>query len=834
VKPKPAKPLQLIITVHGIRTHGFWQERLERLLFARKRPFETHFINYKFGYFSAISFLIPIARNLVARRFRNEFIRLCAAYSYSRIDLVGHSFGTFVIAKAIATLTKEQSFAVDTVILSGSVLSSSFPWHKYIGTRIQRVVNDCGSRDAILLLSNYFVFSTGMAGRTGFSGSTSSALRNRFSSFGHSGYFQGLNGKPSDNYMRRYWLPLLTNNGPALGFDFREPPTSFDAFTEGLATHSGRIKLAVYLTPLIVTSAIFYRLWINADTQRHLKEQVAERAAYTTSDFIYKTFGNSAGEIEMRPSFKQILLDQAHSALDGLDGISKIIEPVRQRGLAAVLIEQSTLNTDRDSSSAGVSTAESAIEILSGLRSTRPLDTEIQFDLATAYDRLAAAYLKNEERAAAVNALNKGSELLQHLAGRNPLTEKLLKNIAANKEKLGSILVASQSLGLARVAFSESCKLRSNLTALFAGRPDLQLDLMRCHLEVGQVLRSQGKPEDALTELQAILSIGKRIPASVDALLFLARAHLRLGELHEIPGSSSEAAQSDLEDHYRKAFNIIKSIIAVQSGRLDVAASYAEATLNMGYLLASTKRNSEAMSLYHDYMRYIREDRSTSNELSRLNARVKVAIGDVEREAGNLDLARADYSEAITDLEKLRWAHLASSLWRPDLLSAYRRASDISFAICDTSPPNSRGICMEGDAWQIANRRSELMSLAPVLSEDLREAYADILSDEAWHAIFAGEYDRAVVASEQAMGLLSKPVPDTLNWIVINYAHALMFDQRLDEAREIYRKNWENTNAREMIRKDFKTLRSHRKCQNLMTEVAPEFATCGTLTEANQ
>jgi hypothetical protein len=130
VRSKPNKLLQLVVTVHGIRTHGAWQERLERRISARQKNTEIEFANYKFGYFSAISFLIPFARSVIVRRFRNELVRLCAAKSYSRIDLVGHSFGTFLIGKAIASLTDEQRFKINTVLLSGSVLPSTFPWHK--------------------------------------------------------------------------------------------------------------------------------------------------------------------------------------------------------------------------------------------------------------------------------------------------------------------------------------------------------------------------------------------------------------------------------------------------------------------------------------------------------------------------------------------------------------------------------------------------------------------------------------------------------------------------------------------------------------------------------
>jgi hypothetical protein len=197
------------MTVHGIRTYGSWQERLEQIVSVERREHKIEFVNYKFGYFSMLSFIIPFARWLVVRKFRRELVRLCTSTPRTRIDLVGHSFGTHVIAWAIAGLTISDKFQINTVILAGSVLKSDFAWHRYLGSRIHRVVNDCGSGDSVLLLSQYLVFNTGMAGRRGFIGATGNTLRNRFSEFGHSGYFVDRQKKPINDYLKEYWVPLL-------------------------------------------------------------------------------------------------------------------------------------------------------------------------------------------------------------------------------------------------------------------------------------------------------------------------------------------------------------------------------------------------------------------------------------------------------------------------------------------------------------------------------------------------------------------------------------------------------------------------------------------------
>src|SRR6516165_1435912 len=214
---------RLIITVHGIRTYGRWQERLEALVTAQSNDPSLEFVNYKFGYFSIFAFIIPIFRWLVVRRFRQELVRLCAGTPRSRIDLIGHSFGTHIIGWGVKGLSPKLKIVIDTIVLSGSVLRSSFPWGDLLGTRVERVINDCGTKDKVLLLSQFGVLFTGMAGRTGFSGATSQRFRNRYSVFGHSGYFQDASGRPNDDYMKAYWLPLLRSDAPVAEFDHRRP-----------------------------------------------------------------------------------------------------------------------------------------------------------------------------------------------------------------------------------------------------------------------------------------------------------------------------------------------------------------------------------------------------------------------------------------------------------------------------------------------------------------------------------------------------------------------------------------------------------------------------------
>jgi hypothetical protein len=207
---------QLIISVHGIRTFGNWQERLEKLIIIADPNPELTVINYKYGYFSTIGFLIPFLRWLVVRRFRLFLLNAAKSKPWERIDLVAHSFGTHIVAWALYGLDEKDRPAVNTLILAGSVLKSNFPWQVLLGHSVRRLVNDCGIKDQVLVLNQLVVLFTGMAGRLGFNAGTGRTFRNRFFDFGHSGYFL-TNRQSDDMFMQRYWLPLLiTDADPEL------------------------------------------------------------------------------------------------------------------------------------------------------------------------------------------------------------------------------------------------------------------------------------------------------------------------------------------------------------------------------------------------------------------------------------------------------------------------------------------------------------------------------------------------------------------------------------------------------------------------------------------
>lgn len=244
---------RLIVTVHGIRTFGGWQEKLEELIYAeaKLKSLPVIVVNHKFNYFSIFSFIIPIFRWIAVRQFLAELTHHISLTNWTRVDIIGHSFGTYMIGWALKRMPEELNPRIHTVILAGSVLKEDFLWRDLLGTRLLRIINDCGARDNILLLSHFGVLGTGMAGRVGFKGGTSQVFRNRFSLFGHSGYFLTAGKLPSYDYMRRRWIPILFSDEPAEHFDEREAG-AYEGIIAWLAPKAKPFKLLLYLAPILI------------------------------------------------------------------------------------------------------------------------------------------------------------------------------------------------------------------------------------------------------------------------------------------------------------------------------------------------------------------------------------------------------------------------------------------------------------------------------------------------------------------------------------------------------------------------------------------------------
>jgi WD40 repeat protein len=263
--------VHLVITVHGIRTYGDWQESLKRLV-AERKP-EIEFANYKYGFFSLLAFLIPILRWIEVLRFQRELKELVRTHPNSRIDIVAHSFGTHIVAWGLRRFVPSKRPRVDTIVFCGSVLRPTFSWADLLADGyVRRIVNECATKDWPLVLSQLFVLLTGAAGLFGFKGMETDRFRNSWYRFGHSGFF-------SNDFMSKRWVPIFAGD---------ELPTSCDersrGFLSGILLFFLRIaepfKLLGYVGTAVFFTWTYVSLYQTAQDQSRiaLSRQLAAQA----------------------------------------------------------------------------------------------------------------------------------------------------------------------------------------------------------------------------------------------------------------------------------------------------------------------------------------------------------------------------------------------------------------------------------------------------------------------------------------------------------------------------------------------------------------------------
>jgi len=247
----------LLVTIHGIRTFGGWQEQLGEMLEAEDHA--TLAIHYKFGYFSSIAFLIPFVRYLVVRRFAKALKTYYKRRTWRRVDIVAHSFGTYIAVKALLHLKPEDRPRVHTLILAGSVLKVNYPIDRLLDSCAMRIVNECGIRDNVLVLSQIAAIGTGMAGRSGIVGFQQETFQNRFYIFGHGGYFED-----HGVFMRREWLPMLLSDGPIPSRPYPRALSNVGGALLFLINNADALKVTAVLA-ISIGGLILYQETLKAD-----------------------------------------------------------------------------------------------------------------------------------------------------------------------------------------------------------------------------------------------------------------------------------------------------------------------------------------------------------------------------------------------------------------------------------------------------------------------------------------------------------------------------------------------------------------------------------------
>jgi CheY-like chemotaxis protein len=238
----------ILLTVHGIRTYGQWQETLAALVKSNANNVDVN--PYKYGYFPVFSLLIPHYRNKEINRFIDHVIPLLTSAKSKRIVIVAHSFGTYIAAKSLCKLTDYLDNHNITLIFSGSILNPKFDMDFIPQTRI-KVINDCGDIDIPLIASNLCVPGCSMAGIVGFTG-FSKYITNRYHNGGHDLYF--CNIQTGHSFMKKYWLPHILQDTPV--HTIERKTTFITGPLDTTLLFLGKFSLFYWL--LLISATVYY------------------------------------------------------------------------------------------------------------------------------------------------------------------------------------------------------------------------------------------------------------------------------------------------------------------------------------------------------------------------------------------------------------------------------------------------------------------------------------------------------------------------------------------------------------------------------------------------
>lgn len=164
MQPKKADPsvTDVIFVIHGIRDRGYWTHKVARrvLKIAKMNNRKAEAENQKvvklatetssYGYFAMLSFILPWRRQVKVEWLMDQYAEALALYPHAEFSFIGHSNGTYLLAKALRDypLCKFKN-----VIFAGSVVPTNYDWGKIARRgQVERVMNFTATTDWVVAL----------------------------------------------------------------------------------------------------------------------------------------------------------------------------------------------------------------------------------------------------------------------------------------------------------------------------------------------------------------------------------------------------------------------------------------------------------------------------------------------------------------------------------------------------------------------------------------------------------------------------------------------------------------------------------------------------------
>ncbi len=142
----------VVFVIHGIRDTGHWTHKIARRI---KKHATTPLSEWatetsSYGYFPMLPFLLPGYRRQKVEWLMDQYTEALARYPRASFSFVGHSNGTYLLAKALELY---PCCVFENVIFAGSVVRQSYDWSRFIQAeprRINAVLNFVATSDWVV------------------------------------------------------------------------------------------------------------------------------------------------------------------------------------------------------------------------------------------------------------------------------------------------------------------------------------------------------------------------------------------------------------------------------------------------------------------------------------------------------------------------------------------------------------------------------------------------------------------------------------------------------------------------------------------------------------
>lgn len=134
IDPPNKSVTDVIFVLHGIRDRGYWTNKvaqevrkLAKKRYSDTRNFATETSSY--GYFPMLPFLFRRKRREKVEWLMDQYVQDVAKYPNARFHFIGHSNGTYCLARALELYS---GCVFENVIFAGSVVRTGYDWDRLL------------------------------------------------------------------------------------------------------------------------------------------------------------------------------------------------------------------------------------------------------------------------------------------------------------------------------------------------------------------------------------------------------------------------------------------------------------------------------------------------------------------------------------------------------------------------------------------------------------------------------------------------------------------------------------------------------------------------------